>query len=384
MKRLLTILIIFLLMFSSTCANSETGQLPVKVDQVINVVKSIDKSKDDGAQIEVDNFTVRRMFVGESETRRTTVQIFTEDGIGAYAVTIKANDFPRGKTDETLYNVFNKIAFLFNVSELGDSGEVIPIGNGMSVVALELEATQYKALEWGAYFAIFPTDSNFDYAKYINLEFPPTQTLSNYDELNAYIKKYDFSGLMSAIEKHAEDGTLGLSEKEKQTIMELASEGMSEIEKCSSEYDEFDKTVIAHYKGVEDVSEKISMVPRCEDSNAFVTFGFIQEDWVFFEDVAIAGDNIETVWLHFNDFDVVRDVMKKGKIKESISCRLSDDQLDIIVSAENAKIRFSDRSGDKTLVRDLSREELSALHTTNRISDIYRELSNLIYHKWKK
>ena len=345
-------------------------------DDVISAFMLIPGCKNDSQSLQVDGYTIYQLVIGNGEDA-PNVHIFTDSYGKVAAVTLKANDFSKGTIDDNLYEAINTLSSLFGFTSLGDNEEQLDIGNGYTIMYKELEATEYKALFWGMYLSVYQTDSGFDPNEFENVKFEQPIRLDMYDEMKRTIESYSFDSLLSYLEEN-KPTLLDLMGEENYNNMEsMASRAASLAEQCVITYDEFDGVATAVYRGVEEISENVSIVSTAKDTSFSLTVGFVADDWVFFEDVSIIGDGIEKIDAHFNYFDVSREVLNNGKVCESISYSPYNMDLERLAVAQNAKIRFEGE--EKSLIRNVSEPEIEAISVLSELPDLVREMLNTIH-----
>lgn len=192
-----------------------------------------------------------------------------------------------------------------------------------------------------------------------------------------YAKQLAFSKIIDMCNKYIDENEALSKYDNVHTILSLAEEGLALSQKCKISYDKFDQSFSATYKGINDVTKKISIASFAEGSNHYSNIGFRNSKWIFFDTVEIAADDMDTIKLFFGT-KTIRDSSGSG-VKEYAGYNFKPEEIEKLQSGKNPSIRFSDSSSDKSLERKLSAKEIDAIYTTYRLSRIYVELSNLVY-----
>ena len=164
------------------------------------------------------------------------------------------------------------------------------------------------------------------------------------------------------------------------TILEAAQLAQDALDKCVIKHDSFDESYAVYFKGVENVSRTINMVPFYNGREARVIVGFTASNWVFFEKVRIKVGESEYVSSNFSYFDVTRDTVRGG-ITEYIETWFNVGETEQIINADSPSMRFE--GDDKSRDHQLSNNEINALIAINDIHSARRSISTSLF-SWEQ
>lgn len=196
------------------------------------------------------------------------------------------------------------------------------------------------------------------------------------EELMMKAQNCDFAAIIKKCNGYLKTNGKVADEDQVHEIIGLAEEGKKLSKNCKIKYDKFDESVEIYYSDIKDVNKNISICTYYDGT--FVSkIGFRTSNWIFFNTVDIVADGMEKIHLYFGN-TTYRDSTGSG-IKEYAIYNFRKEQVEQMHNAKNHEIRFSSEKGDKTIEKKISKKEIEALYTINRIVEIRTELINMIY-----
>ncbi len=225
---------------------------------------------------------------------------------------------------------------------------------------------------------IFPTNTSLDIASL------PTKVMREKDfftseENQALYSEYLDTHQYSEIIKMADNYIIAESPKATDSayiIKEKIEPLIPSLENCVVIPDEFNGTASIYYKGLEEVSKTNNFITFINESTLVYRVGFINNDWLFFDDVEIKVDEEVS---RLNCSSSARDVLDGGNILEYGDCYPDDSVLEKMLASNNISIRFEGEN-NKTLDHALSADEISAIKFFTELKKTYNYLSDLKYH----
>ena len=131
----------------------------------------------------------------------------------------------------------------------------------------------------------------------------------------------------------------------------------------------------AYYAGVTDIDATTHIVPYLDNGTFYATLGFIQPDWVFFDEMRMNFDGTDEYCIaSWNYFSVTRDVLGNGTVLEKVDASMSSDA-DLISSYKPTVIRFE--GDDKSVDFTPTQRECDALSTIAALYNARSELMEL-------
>ena len=168
-------------------------------------------------------------------------------------------------------------------------------------------------------------------------------------------------------------------------IMNMLDEAKDAIEAMDEQIDSFDGSRSFTLCGVDEISEKYSVVPYYTESEwLMVRVGFIAEDWVFFDKIAFSvdGEVVRSCVNSKND-KTYRDVIKGGHVREydrHAADFLSKDEVVKIKNGDKVIVRFSNTDTKKYFDHELLPEEKDALYYQQQLLYIRIQMSDLYWN----
>lgn len=164
-------------------------------------------------------------------------------------------------------------------------------------------------------------------------------------------------------------------------VLELINENRGAVEAIDAQVDDFDNSRTFTLDGVVDLDGHC-IVSRYNSSDWFYTIlGFIADDWVFFDRIAISVDGKVIYDAEYDTLETVTEVLDDGRVTEYVKTSpdfLYDiEKYDAIRDCEKAMIRFSNSKTDKKYQYTLTKEEKNALVHGKQLIRLRLNISNM-------
>lgn len=190
--------------------------------------------------------------------------------------------------------------------------------------------------------------------------------------IQAALAKYDYNTIQALIEEH-----VPATNERHLPLTALISEGQAIMAKCSVTYDAIEKDTLVTFGTLDGISDTIHMCTYIDNDIPKTTFGFIEDDWIFFDRIYFAGDNIETIY--FSCEKTITDVLKGGHVLEAKTLDMGYYERIIMSTAVNPVVRFKNERKNKHYDYAVSQDEMDAFRMLRRLRDINREINSLIF-----
>lgn len=195
---------------------------------------------------------------------------------------------------------------------------------------------------------------------------------NNADLIKEAAKSFDINTIINILNEY-EDTNVSMAETDNYFVFKADIDIIQELlEHCTISYDSIDKNATVFYKGIEEVTNKINVIPYVKDGKATIRFGFIADDWIFFDRITIAADGMENIDNYYKK--TVTDVLNGGKIIEYVDSSLSNAEYVQIQNKTNYIVRFRNKEDGKFLDHSLTPKEVSALMTISTIGQKIEEI----------
>ena len=113
------------------------------------------------------------------------------------------------------------------------------------------------------------------------------------------------------------------------SIKAILDEAADAINAIDETVDDFDGSRSFTLNGVQEISEDHCVVPGYDEARwLYVEMGFIADDWIFFDEIAISVDGEVVCDYYFDDDEIVTDVLRGGTVLEKTSCAIDIISLD--------------------------------------------------------
>lgn len=150
--------------------------------------------------------------------------------------------------------------------------------------------------------------------------------------LYQYADTYSFGDIVKLCNKYLKENEEVSEADHVHSILETAKECQKMAKKCKIKYDKYDDQYSITYGDIKDVSKSISICTYYDGT--FVSkLGFRENNWVFFDTVDIAADDMERIHLYFG-YQTERDSAGSG-VKEYALYNFTREQVEKLHNAKN-------------------------------------------------
>lgn len=341
-------------------ASAEPVEREATLEALLTVADAVNDVNTTVETIQRDGYDIDRFRQGIAfDDAKTSVMVFSKDG-EVQAVAVRCDAFPNDTIEKNYVAVRDFVADLIGLPAGWESGEI------------DTETRIYE----GAYFYIcapgFPAE---DYAA---LSFFGLDSILGTDEarekIEALAVDLDFSALMDLCAEYPNDPTA-------QAIAQQAETADNLLKHCVVEDDVFTDTFTVYAKGCQEITKDMCLVPYIKDYGfgigAMCRVGYIADSWVFFDDILVAGDGMETIEMHIDP--EYSEVLSNGTVTEVADVPFTSDDAQAILAADDVAIRFQ---GDgRKLDVEVSQAELDAMATIYGIDAAVTEIISLANQK---
>lgn len=208
-----------------------------------------------------------------------------------------------------------------------------------------------------------------------------TDFFSDEARQNTYEKAYEsqnFQAVLDAVNQYiSQNDTVDTDSAYE--IINLAQPAADAMKNCVVEKDDFEGTYLIYYKGVQEISDSVAVVPTSYHTERGGKIGFYAQDWLFFDRLQIKVDDSIIFDADFDSDEKITEVISGGRIYEGIDC--SNYQIDYaaIGAAQTASIRFENTETGKHIDHMLSAAEIKACASIELLCQSYRNLSDLMF-----
>ena len=183
----------------------------------------------------------------------------------------------------------------------------------------------------------------------------------------------DFDGLRAFAEAYiAEAGPA--PDDQILSVAALADEALALLQDCDRNEDPVENITTITFIGVSEISDEIHVVPILQANTFRLLFGFIADDWLFFDQVILTADGEMVFSQKFKHLDIDRDILDGGQISEKERWKYDKDDILAVADAENSIIRFKNTDTEEHLDFAVSPAEADAIRTVCRLWQIQAEL----------
>lgn len=191
-------------------------------------------------------------------------------------------------------------------------------------------------------------------------------------------ESYQYSALYDYVSAYIEE-TAPDDNDSAYYILDLIEPLLPYEEIWSVSHDDFDDSYSISFSGADEISSSQSVEVNVNGTMLDIAVGFVKSDWLFFDEVSISIDGDVTNY-YFKSYDVERDVISGGKIKEYVFCDFDSDVLTQLKSVERVVLRFTNSDTGENYDHTLSQDEINALYIGFLLRRNNAELSDLLYH----
>lgn len=341
-------------------ASAEPLEREATLEALLTVADAVEDVNTTVETIQRDGYDIDRFRQGIAfDDAKTAVMVFSQDG-EVQAVAVRCDAFPNDTIEKNYAAVRDFVADLIGLPAGWESGEI------------DTETRIYE----GAYFYIcapgFPAE---DYAA---LSFFGLDSILGTDEalekIEALAVDLDFSALMDLCAEYPNDPTA-------QAIAQQAETADNLLKNCVVEDDVFTDTFTVYAKGCQEITKAMCLVPYIKDYGfgigAMCRVGYIADSWVFFDDILVAGDGMETIKMHIEP--EYSEVLSNGTVTEVADVPFTVDDAQAILAAGDVAIRFQGEG--RKLDVEVSQAELDAMATIYGIDAAVTEIIRLANQK---
>ena len=341
-------------------ASAEPLEREATLEALLTVADAVEDVNTTVETIQRDGYDIDRFRQGIAfDDAKTSVMVFSQDG-EVQAVAVRCDAFPNNTIEKNYAIVRDFVADVIGLPAGWESGEI------------DTETGVYE----GAYFYICAP--GFPAADYASLSFTAPDGILGTDEVREKIEALavdlDFSALMDLCAEYPNDPTA-------QAIAQQAETADNLLKNCVVEDDVFTDTFTVYAKGCQEITKDMCLVPYIKDYGfgigAMCRVGYIADSWVFFDDILVAGDGMETIEMHIDP--EYSEVLSNGTVTEVADVPFTADDVQAILAADDVAIRFQ---GDgRKLDVEVSQAELDAMATIYGIDDAVTEIISLANQK---
>lgn len=200
----------------------------------------------------------------------------------------------------------------------------------------------------------------------------------NQDEYIKLYESYKYTELSEYLNKYIKDKSPSPMDSA-YTILDMIKPLIKYEGTWSLTHDDFDDTYTLNYKNTTKIDENNCVETSVCGTTQNTTFGFVKNDWLFFDNIRISVDGKVVVNSHFRSSNIQRDTLGGSLIKESVNCSLNEDEVNSMIKGKKVKIRFENEDKNEYYEKELSKSQVEALYCTVYLGKNNRDLSNLLF-----
>lgn len=191
-------------------------------------------------------------------------------------------------------------------------------------------------------------------------------------------ESYKYTELKKYVDKYIKDNSPSPLDSA-YSILEMIEPLIKYEDNWILTHDDFDGTDELTFENVDGISESKCVYARVIGDSGTVTFGFVKNDWLFFDRIRISANGKVIFDDSFKSYDIQRDVVSGSIIKESVGCSFSVDEANEIIKEKTVKIRFENSKKDEYYEKELNKDDIEAIYCTTYLKKNNRDLSNLLF-----
>lgn len=358
MKRIFCLLLCLLMPISALATDAGGLDREATLDALLAVADAVEDVNTTVETIQRDGYDIDRFRQGIAfDDAKTAVIVFSQAG-GVQAVAVRCDAFPNSTIKGNYTAVRNFVA------------DVIGLPTGWETGEIDTETGIYA----GAYFYIcapgFPAE---DYAA-MSFTAPDGILDAAREQIETLAVDLDFAALLDLCAAYPDDSVA-------QAIVQQAEAAQELLNGCVVVEDAFTGTFAVYAKGCQEITKDMCLVPYIKDYGfgigAMCRVGYIADSWVFFDDILVAGDGMETIEMHIDP--EYSEVLSNGTVTEVADVPFTSDDAQAILAADDVAIRFQ---GDgRKLDVEVSQAELDAMATIYGIDAAVTEIIHLANQK---
>lgn len=147
--------------------------------------------------------------------------------------------------------------------------------------------------------------------------------------------------------------------------------------KCDIQIDSIEKETTVYYKGLTEIGRTICVVPYASATSKYSTspnyqLGFIKSGWLFFDEVIVTSDNVDSKSMSCNYYDTIHDVLSGGTISEYVYSGYLN--IAPFAADSNPVIRFKNSDTKETYDHQLTDLEIEAIATISEFAKLHSSL----------
>ena len=196
----------------------------------------------------------------------------------------------------------------------------------------------------------------------------------------------DYRALAEAVDSYILNETPG-PEDSAYAIRQVLEDAAEAVDAMEEVVDDFDGSRSFTLDGVREIGEDCCVVPGYNAADwLHVQMGFVADDWVFFDRIAISVDGEIVLEEDYDSGETTTDVLHDGSVFEKVSRPIDFIEFDAaqaIHDGQKAVIRFSNTSTGEKIDHILTDQEKSALYhcwqllrARSALSSLYRETTH--------
>lgn len=206
--------------------------------------------------------------------------------------------------------------------------------------------------------------------------FSDKERQSTYKEL--YIS-YQYANLLNYLNEYISEHSPSDADSVYK-ILKFVEPAAEAVQNCTVVYDEFDNDYSVNYNGNTGIDASTCVYGEVSGTYIKVTLGFVKSDWLFFDKTTIKFSDDDKDTSLYNSYNIQRDTIGGGNIKESVFITPSDKETDKYKTDKDITIRFENRETNETFDHTLTQTEKNAVATMGILYRAYRNCSDLQYN----
>ena len=210
--------------------------------------------------------------------------------------------------------------------------------------------------------------------------------LANEDRFNSTKIMYndvDYIGLRKSVEKYIIETDPAQSDSAYR-ILEILNDTSEAIDAENEVIDDFDGSRGFTLDGVTEINDKYCVVPGYDEERWLnAALGFISDNWVFFDSMAISIDGKVVCEESYDNNEIITDVLDDGRVREMVYRPIDFIEYNDVVKMVNAGkviIRFSNSKTDAKFDHVLTEEEIAAIYHCFQLLKTRTTLSNFYWN----
>ena len=193
-----------------------------------------------------------------------------------------------------------------------------------------------------------------------------------------FIKSHKYTELRDYVQQYIDDCP-PLETDNAYEILSIIEYYSPTLDNCIMQYDEFDEDYTISYRNAEKITRSVNVVPTVCESDLTVHVGFIASDWLFFDKLYIKFSSDHTESHSYESYDIERDVLSGGNIREYVTLYVGEYDLEDYETAEKITIRFENSETGEVIDHQMTDAEKDGVVALLKLKISYSKLSNLLY-----